>query len=539
MNLWDHQRRAVEECRGRDASMLDMGLGCGKTCVALALAEEWDCKRVLVLCTKSGIDVWPHLLRKHLDSAPLWRIAAERGKTCAKRAKTIARELEVCAKTGLRLLAVVNYQAAIMPPLEELLCQTTWDLIVLDEVHRIKQNDGRQSLLARRLCRNAPHRLGLTGTMMPNSPLDPWAQFAALDPTVLGDSFVLYKRRFCVEKPGVTRAPARAPRGGEEALLERAAAAVPGGQGLGAWLTQRIWGGASLDDLASVLGVRRNDLWTLLPVLGLRLFTRVDGFQNQEEFRQRIAPVTFSCLTDEVLDLPEKTYLTRTCDLGAEARRLYDAMESNLRVELARGEVTAANAMTKGLRLQQIANGHLPVEGRSERFDAAKRDLLQEVLEDLQPPFGEERGEAVVVFCRFVGNEGAGDLDAAHEAARKAGHKSVELSGRRNELKVWQGGEANVLVVQIQAGSESVDLTRSRYAIYYSGDWSLGNREQSEARVRRPGQTRPVFYVDLVASGTVDEDIALALQRKTGVVEGFLDGLRRRGRGKGDADRCD
>ena len=62
-------------------------------------------------------------------------------------------------------------------------------------------------------------------------------------------------------------------------------------------------------------------------------------------------------------------------------------------------------------------------------------------------------------------------------------HQSMELSGRRDELKRWQDGEAQVLAVQIDAGSEGVDLTRARYSIFYSVWFSLGKYDQALARV--------------------------------------------------------
>ena len=78
-----------------------------------------------------------------------------------------------------------------------------------------------------------------------------------------------------------------------------------------------------------------------------------------------------------------------------------------------------------------------------------------------------------------------------HEACAGLGIHSLELSGRRDELKRWQDGGAQVLAVQISAGGIGVDLTRARYSIYYSLSFSLGEYDQALSRVHRPGQTRP------------------------------------------------
>jgi SNF2 family DNA or RNA helicase len=149
------------------------------------------------------------------------------------------------------------------------------------------------------------------------------------------------------------------------------------------------------------------------------------------------------------------------------------------------------------------------------QIDSAKMNLLRDVFEDLDPQ------EPLVVFCRFHR-----DLEAVNRVADETGRRSLELSGRTDELKRWQAGEAPVLAAQIDSGGLGVDLTRARYAIYYSLGFSLGSYEQSLARIHRPGQTRPVEYIHLVAEGTVDEKVMAALARRADVVNTVLQQLK-------------
>ena len=151
------------------------------------------------------------------------------------------------------------------------------------------------------------------------------------------------------------------------------------------------------------------------------------------------------------------------------------------------------------------------------RVDSAKLKLLADTLEDI----GAE--EPVVVFGRFHA-----DLDAVHEAciqvgaANETAMKSLELSGRRDEIARWQAGEAQVLAVQIDSGGEGVDLTRARYSIFYSTGFKLGKYEQAKARTHRPGQEKPVTHIHLVARNTVDVKIMRALERRAEVIEAIL-----------------
>ncbi len=238
---------------------------------------------------------------------------------------------------------------------------------------------------------------------------------------------------------------------------------------------------------------------------------QVTGFQHLDELEALMKTITFR-VSKDVLDLPPETHVTYECDLSPEAQRIYRDLEEDFVAEVLDGRITAANAMVKLLRLQQVAGGWVKTDdGQHHRVDSAKEKLLADTLEDIGPD------EPVVIFCRFHA-----DLDAAHEAVKAAGFASLELSGRRDELKRWQAGEAQVLAVQISAGGVGVNLTRARYSILYSLSFSLGEYDQCLARTHRPGQLRPVLHIHLVAKHTVDERIQRALDRRAEVVGSIL-----------------
>jgi SNF2 family DNA or RNA helicase len=246
-------------------------------------------------------------------------------------------------------------------------------------------------------------------------------------------------------------------------------------------------------------------------VLGGYQNKQVIGFQKLDELEKALSRIMFR-VGKEVLDLPPETHVTYHCDLVGEAVRVYRDLEEDFVAQVRNGVVTAANAMVKLLRLQQVTGGCVPTDdGVGHRIDTSKQKLLADTLEDI----GAE--EPVVVFCRFHA-----DLDAIHEACQSLGYKSLELSGRRDEIGQWQSGEAQVLAVQISAGGVGVDLTRARYSIYYSLSFSLGEYDQSLSRVHRPGQTRPVEHIHLVARNTVDTKIMRALEKRAEVVQAIL-----------------
>lgn len=293
-----------------------------------------------------------------------------------------------------------------------------------------------------RLRAKAKRRVALTGTPMPHSPLDLYAQYRFVDPSVFGTSYVRYRNRYAI---------------------------------MGGYLQHQVIGWRDMDDLNA------------------KFYSRAYRADRS------------------VIELPDAVHVERYGRLEASASNIYAQLEDELYAEWEGGSLSAANALVKLLRLQQLCGGWLASEdGEYHHLSTAKQSMLKDALED----FGDE---PAVVVCRFQR-----DLDAVHEVAAELKLRSGELSGRRRELQAWQDGETQILALQIQSGGVGIDLTRARYMVLYSVGWSLGDFDQVLARVYRPGQHRPVTYVHLIIADTVDVAIRKALDERADLVESAL-----------------
>ena len=65
-------------------------------------------------------------------------------------------------------------------------------------------------------------------------------------------------------------------------------------------------------------------------------------------------------------------------------------------------------------------------------------------------------------------------------------------------------------------------LTTVSTVVYFSNNFDLEVRLQSEDRAHRIGQTKSVTYVDLMVPGTVDEKIVKALRSKIDIANEVL-----------------
>ncbi len=72
------------------------------------------------------------------------------------------------------------------------------------------------------------------------------------------------------------------------------------------------------------------------------------------------------------------------------------------------------------------------------------------------------------------------------------------------------------------AGGSGFTLTAARYAIYETLSWRYDHYAQSQDRIHRIGQDRPVTYLRLIAADTVEEVIAQALERKSQLARALL-----------------
>ena len=247
---------------------------------------------------------------------------------------------------------------------------------------------------------------------------------------------------------------------------------------------------------------------------------KVRKWLRQDELSSILNRNSFRVTADEVLDLPEAIHERLPVTLSPKARKFYDSLESDMVAAISGGHVVVNNALTKLLRLQQATGGHSVIEtgdGPATVYldgTPAKRSALESWMEDLPV------NEPIVVFCRF-----RSDINDVVAACKSSGRSCSELSGDRNQLAEWQAAETDVIVVQIQSGGVGVDLTRAAYCVYYSLGFSLGDYEQSLARLRRPGQTRCVRYYHLVAEDTVDEEVYKALSARRDVVNAVLEKL--------------
>jgi SNF2 family DNA or RNA helicase len=241
----------------------------------------------------------------------------------------------------------------------------------------------------------------------------------------------------------------------------------------------------------------------------------VVGYRNLGELSEKIKPFSHRILKDDCLDLPPKTYMKRTIQLTDEQRKVYKQMKEIALATLNGKLVTTHNVITQLMRLHQITCGHFKSDdGQIQKIASNRLDELMDVLSEME-------GKAVIwAHYRY-------DIEVIVEAIKKEyGDKSVvtyygdtTTDDRQKAIKSIQDPNSSVrfIVGTPQTGGYGITLTGASTMIYYSNGYDLEKRQQSEARIDRIGQEKPMTYIDIIAEETVDEKIVKALRTKVNI----------------------
>lgn len=179
---WRHQLEAYHFAFPQPAAMLAMGMGCGKSKVAVDLTANREEPFTLIVCPVSVLGVWRREFRKW--SGRETEVVVLDSGTVAKKTEHADRCLALAKASGRPLVLVVNYETVWRDPLSAWLIKNLPSFVILDESHRAKSPSGKNSFFLSGLGRRVKRRLCLTGTPMPHSPMDIYAQFRFLAPHV-------------------------------------------------------------------------------------------------------------------------------------------------------------------------------------------------------------------------------------------------------------------------------------------------------------------------------------------------------------------
>lgn len=253
-------------------------------------------------------------------------------------------------------------------------------------------------------------------------------------------------------------------------------------------------------------------------------------YKNLEKLAKIIAPHSYRVLKKDCLDLPDKIYKTIPFDLTKEQAAAYKLAANEGRL-LFNDEPTAFNKLAIATKLSQITSGYylhpeanepVRIPGGNPKLDLTIGRVAAALAE----------GHKVIIWARYTIQ--IQDLVAALKALTEEDtngrpvsiveyYGGVAQKDRRAGVEEFERGSANVFVGNQQAGGTGLTLIAATVVAYFSNNYSLRDRLQSEDRPHRIGQTKSVTYFDFVARKTVDVHAVNRLIQKKEVADYILD----------------
>ena len=327
-------------------------------------------------------------------------------------------------------------------------------MMIVDESTTIKTPTAKRTKNLIKITKDIAYKRILTGTPVTKSPLDIYTQFAFLDTKILGQSnYYAFRARYAK-------------------IINR-------------------------------------------PTSGGRHFPLITGYQRLEELEEKIYTHAFRVKKEECTDLPDKVYQKRFVTMSEKQLVAYESLRRNAMFIFNDKTTTSVNRLSQIVKLHQVCCG-FTINDNGEIHDVPNKryDELLNVLEEVDGK--------VIIWANYRHNietitqklkDKYGDTKAASFFGDTENQVRMDLVNNFQD----QDHDLTYLVANPKTGGYGITLTASHTVVYFSNNYDLEIRLQSEDRAHRIGQKNKVTYVDFVCQGTVDEKILTALKNKVDI----------------------
>lgn len=269
-------------------------------------------------------------------------------------------------------------------------------------------------------------------------------------------------------------------------------------------------------------------------------FEKLVDYKNLPLLQERLSRLGFNLSKEEALpDLPKKYYDVIDVSMSESQYKYYKQLQEMLAIEIENEiassenkQLTAGHVLTKLLRLSQITCGYLVWDkqfdenGECTNIDSIKERIadnpkLNAVIEELQK---KDDTDKTIIYTNWVEC-----IKMLSDALTVHGIKHVVYYGDTNDKdrEIAETSYNNDPSVKVFLGNpaackEGMDLhgfnvetagtpedhgCNTTHEIYYSQNWSMVAREQSEDRPHRAITRVPIRVSDVIVPNSIDEEI--------------------------------
>lgn len=460
---WKHQLEAIDRAKNIDCFALFFEMGAGKTSTTVnILRHKFNAHQKII----RTLILCPVIVVDNWRKEWLAHSKTDPKRITLLQGSQVARRKQLAKAIELEpgRIVITNYEALLMKDLYEDIRKWHPVAMVLDESHKVKDPKAKRTKFATTLADEAIFKYILSGTPILNSPMDIFSQFRVMDGgRSFGKNFFAFRAEYFYDKNA---------------------------------------------------GMARDKYfpdWRIRP-------------GSLDRINEKIFEKGMRVTKEECMDLPPLVKQTLAVDMTPEQNRLYQEMKKDLVTYLGDKACVATMALTKALRLMQIASGFVKLEDSSivKVKENPKQAALEELLSELTP------NHKVLIWAVFKEN-----YEQVREVCQKLDIQFVEVHGEIPNAKKFEAVESfntdprvRVFLGHPGSGGIGINLVSASYSIFYSRTFSLEHDLQAESRNHRGGSKEAghekITRIDLVAKGTIEELVLKKLANKEEISESLL-----------------
>lgn len=224
------------------------------------------------------------------------------------------------------------------------------------------------------------------------------------------------------------------------------------------------------------------------------------GYKNLPELQSNLDRCMLRRLKKDVLDLPEKIYISDYVEMTRDQWKLYDEVLENIKENIDKVRLSP-NPLTQLTRLRQVTGN--PSILSSTVSSNPKFDRMCQIVEDVV-----ESGSKVVIFSFWTNV-----INPAYDLLKKLGYCPALYTGENTDVREFEKDRfmhddtCKVILGTCGAMGTGLTLTAANTAIFLDEPWNRATKDQCEDRIHRIGTSESVNIITIMCKNTIDERI--------------------------------
>lgn len=239
-------------------------------------------------------------------------------------------------------------------------------------------------------------------------------------------------------------------------------------------------------------------------------------YKHLDELQERLNEIMLRRLKDEVLDLPEKTYISEYVEMTPKQEKIYKEVSAEIQENIDKIK-SAPNPLAELIRMRQ-ATGYTGILSSTIK-ESAKLDRMEEIIEEAV-----ESDKKVVVFSNWTQmTTPIADRLRKYNPAVITGE--INADTRQLMIDKFQNDDrCKVILGTSGAMGTGITLSAGTVEIFLDEPWNMALKEQCVDRCHRIGQKNNLTVYTIMCKGTIDERVHDIVLSKGELSDAIIDG---------------